>query len=391
MSHCFIYTDLIPCCRDTRGKRLSPANASPLGQKQTAESSRGTSPEPKDKDRARERVQTQDPSNQSGEPEDQKHKESQQEKREKVAKYDQCPTEEKSATEDNLSPKQPRVEAERRSSDGLHWEPEAKRSRLDTEPQTKSTQVKVKEEKREDQESPEVKPPAKTLEKPPQGRRTPGMQPSSLSLIPVPVGVTGVPNSLDRTRLLAPFMGMSPFPGAERLPYSPQHWDPMRNMYRGVDFPQKDPIPKELLMRADPLHRAMAGQHVYPRDPLFHSLALEQQRNQLEERQRLALLREESERGRLLALHHAALEPHLAHPGLLPTAYPSPLFPRLGLHPGPHYSTLHKTLPPGFIHAPPPSLLPAIPSRPTSPRRTTPLPDRQDRSISHPHRDTEAQ
>ena len=289
-----------------------------------------------------------------------------------------------------MSPKQQRVEAEKRSNDGTHWEPEAKRSRVEAETHTKSVQVKVKEERREDQDSPEVKPP-KTIEKPLQGRRTPGTQPSPLSCIPVPIGVTGVPNSLDRTRLIAPFIGMSPLPGVERLPYPPQHWDPLRNMYRGIDLPQKEPLPKELLLRADPLQRAMVGPHVYPRDPLLHSLALEQQRSQLEERQRLVLLREESERSRLLALHHAALEPHLAHPGLLPTAYPSPLFPRLGLPNGPHYSTLTKTLPPsGYIHAPPPSLLPALSSRPASPRRTTPLPDRQDRSIPHPHRDTEA-
>lgn len=352
-------------------RHLSPANMSPQSHKPTVQSSRDT-PEPKDKDRPRERVQSQEPPSQSGETEDQRHRDSQQEKKEKPAKGEQRPTEEKSTSEDTLSPQQQRIRVERRSSDGSQWEPDTKRSRLETE-HTKSVQVKVKEERRENQDSPEIKPPSKVLEKPVQDRRTPGMHPLPMSSIPVPLGMTGFPHGLERTRLMTPLVGMSPLPGAERFPYSPQHWDPIRSMSRGLDISQKDPVAKELLLRGDPLQR------VYPREPFLHPLALEQQqRCQLEERHRLALLREESERSRLLALHHhATLETQLAHPGLLPAPYASPLFPRLALPHSAPYGTLSKALPPaGYIHAPPPPLLHGMPMRPPSPRRTTPLADR---------------
>lgn len=352
-------------------RHLSPANTSPQSHKQTVPSSRDT-PEPKDKDRARERVQSQEPPTQSGETEDQRHKDSQPEKKEKTAKGDQHPTEEKATSENTLSPQQQRMRVERRSSDGSQWEPDAKRSRLEHE-HTKSVHVKVKEERRENRDSPEIKPPSKVLEKPVQDRRTPSMQPLSMSSIPVPLGMTGFPTSLERTRLMTPLVGMSPLSGTERFPYTPQHWDPIRSMSRGLDISQKDPVAKDLLLRGDPLQR------VYPREPLLHPLVLEQQqRCQLEERHRLALLREESERSRLLALHHhATLETQLAHPGLLPAPYASPLFPRLALPHAAPYGTLSKTLPPaGYIHAPPPPLLPGMPMRPLSPRRTTPLADR---------------
>lgn len=352
-------------------RHLSPANTSPQSHKQTVQSSIDT-PEPKDKDKARERVQSQEPPSQSGETEDQRHRDSQQEKKEKPAKGDQRPTEEKSTSEDTLSQQQQRVRVERRSSDGSQWEPDAKRSRLETE-HTKSVQVKVKEERRENQDSPEIKPPLKVLEKPVQDRRTPGMHPLPMSSIPVPLGMTGFPHGLERTRLMSPLVGMSPLCGAERFPYSPQHWDPIRCMSRGLDISQKDAVAKELLLRGDPLQR------VYPREPLLHPLVLEQQqRCQLEERHRLALLREESERSRLLALHHhATLETQLAHPGLLPGPYANPLFPRLALPHSAPYGPLSKSLPPaGYMHAPPPPLLPGIPMRPPSPRRTVPLADR---------------
>lgn len=362
-------------CRDTKEKlnvrHLSPANTSPQSHKQTVLSSRDT-PEPKDKDKASERVQSQEPPTQSAETEDQRHKDSQQEKKEKTAKGDQRPIEEKATSEDTLSPQQQRVRVERRSSDGPQWEPDAKRSRLDAD-HTKSVQVKVKEERREIQDSSEIKPPSKVFEKPVQGRRTPGMQPLPMSSIPMPLGMPGFPHGLERTRLMTPLVGMSPLSGAERFQYSPQHWDPIRSMSRGLDISQKDPVAKELLLRGDPLQR------VYPREPLLHPLALEQQqRCQLEERHRLALLREESERSRLLALHHhATLETQLAHPGLLPAPYASPLFPRLALPHAAPYGTLGKALhPAGYIHAPPPPLLHGMPMRPPSPRRTTPLADR---------------
>lgn len=362
--------------RDTKeklsGRQQSPARTSPLVPKQTVETPKVASPGLKDKDRSRERVQSHDPPPQNLEAEDQRYKESQLEKREKMVKCDQHPADARSTSEDPLSPKQQRIRAEGRSSEGPQWEPDAKRIRVEAE-QSRSSHVKVKEERRELQDSPEVRLIPKSLEKSMQERRTPGIPPSPLSSIPVPMGMAGYPHSLDRTRLMAPFVGMNPLPSAERFAYSPQHWDPIRNMCRGQDMPPKDYIAKELLLRADPLQR------VYPREPFFHPLALEQQqRCQLEERQRLALLREESERSRLLALHHhATLETQLAHPALLHPHFASPLFPRLPIAHTSPYGTLGKAMSAGgYIHAPPPPLLSAIPIRPASPRRTTPLTDR---------------
>lgn len=348
------------------GRQASPARRSPAEQRQT-DASGGATPEPKDKSRDRVGGAPEAPTP-SGENEEQRPKESLHEKRDnKTLKCEQRPS-----AENTPSPKPARTRTDGRSTEA-QWEPDLKRSRVEAEP-AKSGQVKIKEEKKEHQDSPEVKPPPKAPERPAQERRTPGIPPSPLSSIPLPMGMPpGFPPGLDRTRLMPPFMGMTPLPGVERFPYAAQHWDPIRNMCRGLDVSPKDPVAKELLMRSDPLQR------VYPREPLLHPLAMEQQqRCQLEERQRLALLREESERSRLLAMHHhAALESQLAHPGLLhPGPYASQLFPRLPLHHAGPYAALNKAMVPAGWHAPPPPLLHAMAARPGSPRRTLPLMDR---------------
>ncbi|KAB0404306.1 hypothetical protein E2I00_004637 [Balaenoptera physalus] len=69
-------------------------------------------------------------------------------------------------------------------------------------------------------------------------------------------------SSLDRTRMMTPFMGISPIPGGERFPYPPFHWDPirdpLRDPYRELDIHRRDPLGRDFLLRSDPLHRLSA-------------------------------------------------------------------------------------------------------------------------------------
>ncbi|CAL8238725.1 unnamed protein product, partial [Lota lota] len=45
-------------------------------------------------------------------------------------------------------------------------------------------------------------------------------------------------NSLGGARMAAHFMGISPIPGAERVPYPAFRWDPMRDPLQGPGHPQ---------------------------------------------------------------------------------------------------------------------------------------------------------
>ncbi|XP_058655635.1 autism susceptibility gene 2 protein homolog isoform X3 [Onychostoma macrolepis] len=362
----------------SNGRHLSPIRNSALDNKQPTESFKSSSPdEPKEEEQAREKTQAQELPQQTQETEEPKHKEIQSDKREKDVKSEQQQTaEDKPAGKESSSPKQQREDLKRPNSDRQPWEPAEKKIRVEYEPHAKSSKVRVKEEKRDDQDH-EVTTHQKVLEKPWQDPRTPAINPSPLSTLPLPIGIPAGHPGLDRIRLVSPFLGMGPLPGAERLPYSPQHWESMRNVYRGLDLPRRDSLGKDLLIRTDSLQRAMMGHPAYPREPFLQSMALEQ-RSQLEERHRLAFLREESERSRLLAMHHTALDHHLPPPGLLTAAYPS-----TGL---PHYSSLSRTLPAAYLHAQPHPLFPMLAARPGSPRRMTPL---IDRPVLHPHRDTE--
>lgn len=359
-------------------RQLSPVRNITLENKQSTESLKASTPdEHKEEERAREKPPAQELLHQNREIEEQKHKEIHSDKKEKDVKTEQQqPAEDKPAAKESSSPKQ-REDLKRPNTDIQPWEPAEKKIRVEFEPHAKTSKVRVKEERRDDQDH-DVTSHLKVLEKTWQGPRTPATNCSSLSTLPLPIGIPAGHPGLDRSRLVSPFLGVGPLPVAERLPYSPQHWESMRNVYRGLDLPRRDLLGKDLLMRADPLQRAIIGHPAYPREPFLQSMALEQ-RNHLEERQRLAFLREESERSRILAMHHSALDPHLAHPGLLAAAYPG-----AGL---PHYSPLSRTLPAAFVHAQPHPLFPMLPARSGSPRRTNPL---LDRPFSHPHRDTEA-
>ncbi|KAG5844441.1 hypothetical protein ANANG_G00162560 [Anguilla anguilla] len=196
--------------------------------------------------------------------------------------------------------------------------------------------------------------------------------PSSASSMPVPVGMAGVHpmnsiSGLERTRVVAPFMGISPIPGAERFPYPAFHWDPMRDPlrdpYRALDIHRRDPLARDLLLRNDPLHR-LAGPRLYERR--------EQERAHLEERERLHMLREDYEHGRLHPMHHAALDAHLPHPALMAPGLPSMHYPRVSPSQAHHQNgILNKTPPTASLSAPPP-LIPSLGARPGSPEGLRP-------------------
>lgn len=271
------------------------------------------------------------------------------------------------------------------------------------------------------------------------------------SSVPLPMGMAGVHpmNSiagLDRTRMVGPFMGISPIPGAERFPYPAFHWDPMRDPYRGLDIHRRDhPLARDLLLRNDPLHR-LAGPRLYEAERSYRDrephdfnrethaaavaaaaaaagLSLEQRRDherQMDERERLHALREDYEHAAAVAaataarlhpppVHHPALDshhPHLAHPGLMGPGLPIMHYPRVSpaaaaaaaanaaaAAAAAHHQNglLNKTPPTASLSAPPPLISSLGGARPGSPRRTTPLgTDLRDRPPSHTHKDIEA-
>ncbi|CAF92390.1 unnamed protein product, partial [Tetraodon nigroviridis] len=130
------------------------------------------------------------------------------------------------------------------------------------EHQKKNSEVKVKEEQDGVTE--------RTSEPPLQTASTPNLHPPSS--IPVPMGMGGVHpinaiSGLERTRVVAPFMGVSPIPGADRFPYPALHWDPMRDPYRALDIHRRDPLARDLLLRNDSLHRTVRLAFTRPNGP----------------------------------------------------------------------------------------------------------------------------
>lgn len=261
------------------------------------------------------------------------------------------------------------------------------------EHQNKNSEVKVKEEQDGVTE--------RTSDPPLQAPSTPSLHPPSS--IPVPMGTAGV-SSLERTRVVAPFMGVSPIPGADRLPYPAFHWDSMRDPYRTLDIHRRDPLTRDLLLRNDSLHRLAVPRlyegdrsyrdrepHDFNRDH-FHPLA------QLEERDRLNMLRDDFEHGRLHpTMQHPALDGHFPQPapGVMAAGLPSMHYARVSpttaaaaTVAAAHQNViLNKTPPTASLSAPPP-LIPTLGARPSSPRRTTPLAtDIRDRAV---HKDIEA-
>ncbi|XP_077571023.1 autism susceptibility gene 2 protein homolog isoform X4 [Stigmatopora nigra] len=216
---------------------------------------------------------------------------------------------------------------------------------------------------------------------------TPGLHgvPMAHSL---PLSMSAMPqmaslNVLDRARM-APFMGVSPLAGRERLPHTAFPWDPLREAYRSLDLQRR----MDFQLRADQAHRFPS---VYEQERAYrereahdyshheHLLEVrrehERMRQQAEERERLHL-REELDRARLHQLHQSPMEGHLPHM--------APFMPHLGGMPYPrlspstgHNGLLNRTPPTAALSAPPP-LVPASSARPASPRRTTPLTTTQD-------------
>lgn len=283
--------------------------------------------------------------------------------------------------------------------------------------QKKSNDVKVKEERKEDHDvlvseapivhrSSEPHPPISTS----------NIHPSHLGSMPMAVGVTGMHpmnsiGGLDRTRMMNPFMGISPIPGGERFPYPSFHWDPMRDPlrdpYRGLDIHRRDPLGRDFFLRNDPLHR-LGTPRIYETDRSFrdrephdynhhhHHLSVDPRRehveraSQLEERERLHMLREDYEHARLHSVHPAALDGHLPHPSLITPGLPSMHYPRVSPTAGHQNGLLNKTPPTAALSAPPP-LISTLGGRPGSPRRTTPLTaEIRDRPPSHTLKDIEA-
>uniref|UniRef100_H9GE71 Activator of transcription and developmental regulator AUTS2 n=1 Tax=Anolis carolinensis TaxID=28377 RepID=H9GE71_ANOCA len=275
----------------------------------------------------------------------------------------------------------------------------------------KSSEIKVKEERKEDHDIPPEPSQPHRQSEPPLPVPSSGVHPGPLVSMPMTVGVTGIHpmnsiSGLDRTRMMTPFMGISPVPGGERFPYPSFHWDPMRDPYRDLDLHRRDPLGREFLLRNDPLHR-LSAPRLYdaerpfrdrePHDYNHHHPALsidprrEHERGaHLDERERLHMLREDYEHVRLHSVHPAALDGHLPHPGLLTPGLPSMHYPRVSPSSGLPNGILNKTPPTAALSAPPP-LISTLGPRPSSPRRTTPLStEMRDRPPSHTLKDIEA-
>uniref|UniRef100_A0A3Q3FI54 Fibrosin-like 1 n=1 Tax=Kryptolebias marmoratus TaxID=37003 RepID=A0A3Q3FI54_KRYMA len=239
--------------------------------------------------------------------------------------------------------------------------------------------MKIKEERKEEQEvmvvSSDSDIPAPGLHGVPMTHSLP----LSMSAMPQ----MGSLNVLDRARM-APFMGVSPLAGRERLPHSAFPWDPLREAYRSLDLQRR----MDFQLRAEQGHRFPS---VYDQERAYrereahdyshheHLLEVrrehERMRQQAEERERLHL-REELDRARLHQLHQSPMEGHLPHmPPFMPHLGGMP-YPRLSPSTG-HNGPLNRTPPTAALSAPPP-LVPAGSARPASPRRTTPLTTTQD-------------
>ncbi|MEE6469802.1 hypothetical protein FKM82_008772 [Ascaphus truei] len=282
--------------------------------------------------------------------------------------------------------------------------------------QKKSNDVKVKEERKEDHDIVAEGPQIHRSSEQPQPISTSHVHPNHLASMPMAVGITGMHpmnniGGLDRTRMMTPFMGISPIPGGERFPYPSFHWDPMRDPlrdpYRGLDIHRRDPLGRDFLLRNDPLHR-LASPRLYETDRSFrdrephdynhhhhHHLSVDPRRehervSHLEERERLHMLREDYEHARMHAVHPAALDGHLPHPSLITPGLPSMHYPRVSPTAGHQNGILNKTPPTAALSAPPP-LISTLGGRPGSPRRTTPLSTEiRDRPPSHTLKDIEA-
>lgn len=300
-------------------------------------------------------------------------------------------------------------------------EAEARKGEPAYENPKKSAEVKVKEERKEEHDVAPEAPQAHRPAEPPPPSSSASVHPGPLASMPMTVGVAGIHpmnsiSSLDRTRMMTPFMGLSPIPGGERFPYPSFHWDPirdpLRDPYRDLDIHRRDPLARDFLLRNDPLHR-LSAPRLYEADRSFRdrephdynhhhhhhhhpALGVDPRREHergghLDERERLHMLREDYEHTRgLHSVHPASLDGHLPHPGLLTPGLPSMHYPRISPTACHQNGLLNKTPPTAALSAPPP-LISTLGGRPVSPRRTTPLSaEIRDRPPSHTLKDIEA-
>lgn len=230
--------------------------------------------------------------------------------------------------------------------------------------------------------------------------------PHSLPLSMSAMHQMGSLNVLDRARM-APFMGVSPLAaaaaaGRERLQHPAFAWDPLREAYRNLDLQRR----MDFQMRAEQAQRfqpggpydpaaaavaaAAAAERSYrerePHDYVHHEHLLEvrreqeRMRQQAEERERMHL-REELDRARLHQLHQSPMEGHLPHMPPFMSHLGGMPYPRLSPSTG-HNGLLNRTPPTAALSAPPPLVPSSGSTRPSSPRRTTPLTTQDPRDYS---------
>ncbi|KAK2119495.1 hypothetical protein P7K49_000881 [Saguinus oedipus] len=180
-----------------------------------------------------------------------------------------------------------------------------------------SSEVKVKEERKEDHDLPPEAPQTHRASEPPPPNSSSSVHPGPLASMPMTVGVTGIHrmnsiSSLDRTRMMTPFMGIGPLPGEERFPYPSFLWDPIRNPlrdpYRELDTPRLYEAGRSFRDREP---------HNYSHHRRHHHHSLSWTLGHLDERERLHMLREDYGHTRLHSLNPASLDGHLPHPSLI--------------------------------------------------------------------------
>ncbi|XP_063310476.1 fibrosin-1-like protein isoform X8 [Pelobates fuscus] len=278
---------------------------------------------------------------------------------------------------------------------------------LPTDHQKIKSDIKVKEERKEDSDVLVVgsEPPhsARTLEhqQPPPPSSLHGLSLHHTMAASMPLSMSSVHqmnnlNMLERSRMMNPLVGMSPLPGRERLQHAGFAWDPVRDpirdAYRTLDLQRR----MDFHLRADGMHRYPATTaatfydhersyrdrepHDYSHEQLLEARREQERLRHADERERMHL-REEIERARMHHLHSSPLENHLAHmPSFMPHLSSVP-YPRLSPSSAMHNGILNRTPPTAALSAPPP-LVPASNTRPASPRRTNPLTNSEARDFS---------
>ncbi|XP_070806689.1 fibrosin-1-like protein isoform X1 [Pituophis catenifer annectens] len=329
------------------------------------------------------------------------------------------PSHEKRSLEDNTKPviqsvspySKPALSESLKLSNLMNKDVERKPELL-TDLQKIKNDIKVKEERKEESDVLVV-----SSETPQHPRSAEHPPPPSLHGLPLPhTMAAAMPismgsvhqmnnmNVLERSRMMTPLMGMNPLTGRERLPHPGFSWDPMRDplrdAYRSLDLHRR----MDFQLRADPIHRFPAASgfydhersyrdrepHDYNHENLLEARREQERLRQAEERERLHL-REELERARIHHLHTSPIESHLAHMPSFMSHLSSMHYPRLSPSAAMHNGILNRNPPTAALSAPPP-LVPASSTRPSSPRRTTPLtnPESRDYSPSRNAKEVEA-